>query len=305
MFKSNGISQTSSKMKILILTDSTSTIPKEYLEEHGIALLEILVEYKEGYKKEITEIDREEFTENLHLINPAPKTSFASPNDASIVLKQAEEDKYDAIIYPFMTPKTSNQVNSVRLAAKKMKDKIKIEFYPTQYAGASQAAFVLYAQKMLKENKSIEEIKSYFDKVKPHIYTIGFSKDFTTLFQSGKVKKSVHMSLLTNTLKLKPIYHIPLDEGVIGFGGGIGFKGALKKIIKEIESKMADEIVYDLIISHANDLQKAESLEAEVRNVKQVKNCFVWKIPPAIVNSVGKGAAMVTLYPNYERFMIE
>ncbi|MCK4254502.1 MAG: DegV family EDD domain-containing protein, partial [Candidatus Heimdallarchaeota archaeon] len=273
--------------------------------KHGIALLEILVEYNEGYKKEITEIDREEFTENLHLINPAPKTSFASPDDALSVLKQAEEDKYDAIIYPFMTPKTSNQVNSVRLAAKKMKDKIKIEFYPTQYAGASQAAFVLYAQKMLKENKSIEEITNYFDKVKPQIYTIGFSKDFTTLFQSGKVKKSVHVSLLTNTLKLKPIYHIPLDEGVIGFGGGIGFKGALKKIIKEIESKMADEIVYDLIISHSNGMQKAEMLEAEVRKVKQVKNCFVWKIPPAIVNSVGKGATMVTLYPNYEKFKLE
>lgn len=291
-------------MKTIILTDSTSTIPKEYLEEQGIALLEVLVEYKDKYRKEITEIDREEFTEKLHLLNPAPKTSFASPSDALIVLKQAEESDYDTVFYPFMTPKTSNQVSSVRLAAKKMKDKIKIEYYPTQYAGPSQAAFVLYALELLKDNKSIEEIKSYFDIVKPHIYTIGFSKDFSTLFQSGKVKKSVHMSLLTNTLKLKPIYHIPLDEGVIGFGGGIGFKGTLKKIIKEIELKMSDELVYDIIISHSNDKQKAEMLEAEVREVKQVENCYVWKIPPAIVNSVGKGAAMVTLYPNYEKFKI-
>jgi len=118
-------------MKTIILTDSTSTIPKEYLEEQGIALLEIMVEYNEEYRKEITEIDREEFTEKLHLINPAPKTTFASSSDALIVLKQAEEDKYDTIFYPFMTPKTSNQVNSVRLAAKKMKDRINIEYYPT------------------------------------------------------------------------------------------------------------------------------------------------------------------------------
>ena len=68
---------------------------------------------------------------------------------------------------------------------------------------------------------------------------------------------------------------------------------------------MSNELASDLIISNSNDIKKAERLEAEVRKVKQVKDCFVWKIPPAILNSVGKGAVMVTLYPNYDEFIIE
>ena len=287
-------------MKIKLLVDSTSSIPRKFLEDNGISVLEISILHKEECKKEISEIDIHNFTENFETMNPIPTTSFASPHDALEVFNEAIEEASDLILYPYMTTKISNQVNSARLGFKKVKDKIRIDFYPTQLAGPSQAPFILYALKMIEEKKNVDQIIDFFDSVKHQIYTIGVSRDFSTLFRTGKVKKNVQMSFLTTLLNLKPLCEILIDQGVIGFGGGIGFNGALKKIKRRINEVTKSETTYDIIISHSNDLEKAKELEREVRKIRNINETTIWSIPPAIVCTVGKGAVMVTMYPTYE-----
>jgi len=265
------------------MTDSTSSIPLELAKKKNIAVLEITVEVDGGHKKELTEINRDEFTERFPTLEPVPTTSYASPNDALEKLNKAIEEGYEKIFYPYMTTQISNQVNSVKIASRMVKDKIEVNFYPTQYAGASQAP-------------------TFLDSVKEHIYTIGMGNDFSTLFKTGKIKKSLHMKVITNTLSLKPLLEVPLDKGVVGFGGGIGFKGALTEIGKRIQAKTDENIAYDLIVTHANAEDRAEKVEEVIRKVRKIHNVIYWKIPPAIVCSVGKGAVIVNLHPNYDLF---
>ncbi len=289
-------------MKIKLMIDSTSTIPLEFLEENNIDVLEVQISTDEGYKRDLTEIDLVDFTDTFHLNEPVPITSLAPPADALIIFEKAKKEGFTEILYPFMTTKISNQVNSARSAEKRIRKVMKIHFYSTDYASSSQATFILYAMKMIDEGKSIDEIIQFFDKIKPFIYTIGVSRDFSTLFRTGKIKKKVHFSLLTKILNLKPISDIPLDQGVVGFGGGIGFKGSIKKMMKQINKITDSETKYDIIISHSNDIEKAEYLSKEVKKIRPIANEIVWKIPPSVVCSIGKGAVMVTLYPNYESF---
>lgn len=284
------------------MIDSTSTIPLEFLEENNIDVLEVQISTDEGYKRDLTEIDLVDFTDTFHLNEPVPITSLAPPADALIIFEKAKKEGFTEILYPFMTTKISNQVNSARSAEKRIRKVMKIHFYSTDYASSSQATFILYAMKMIDEGKSIDEIIQFFDKIKPFIYTIGVSRDFSTLFRTGKIKKKVHFSLLTKILNLKPISDIPLDQGVVGFGGGIGFKGSIKKMMKQINKITDSETKYDIIISHSNDIEKAEYLSKEVKKIRPIANEIVWKIPPSVVCSIGKGAVMVTLYPNYESF---
>ena len=284
------------------MVDSTSTIPLEFLEKHNIGLLEVQISTDEGYKRDLTEIELVNFTDIFHLIDPVPTTSLAPPADALNIFEKAKKEGFTEILYPFMTTKISNQVNSARSAEKRIRKEMKIHFYSTDYASSSQATFILYAMKMINEGKSTEEIIQFFDKIKPFIYTIGVSRDFSTLFRTGKIKKKVHFSLLTKLLNLKPISDIPLDQGVVVFGGGIGFKGSIKKMLKQINKITDSETKYDIIIAHSNDIEKAEYLSKEVKKIRHITDEIVWMIPPSVVCSIGKGAVMVTLYPNYESF---
>ena len=289
-------------MKIKLMVDSTSTIPLEFFKENDIAAFEVQIAISGEYMKDLSEIDTTDFTNNFHLINPVPSTSLAPPQDALDIFEQAKKDGYTDVIYPFMTTKISNQVNSARSAQKRVKDKINVHMYSTDYAAPSQATFILYAMKMIDEGKNVEEILKFYDEVKPYIYTIGVSADFDTLFRTGKIRKDVKMTIVTKLLNLKPISDIPLDRGVVGFGGGIGFKGSIKKILKQIKAVVKPEIKYDMLITHSNDENKAAYLSQSVKNIMEIENEILWPIPPSVVCSIGKGAVMVTLYPNYENF---
>ncbi|MHA1199516.1 MAG: DegV family protein [Candidatus Heimdallarchaeaceae archaeon] len=289
-------------MTIKLMVDSTCTIPLDFLIENDIAPFEVQISIDGEYKRDLTEIDLIDFTDSHYLIDPVPTTSLAPPSDALEIFEKAKKDGYSEVLYPFMTTKISNQVNSARSAVKRIKDGIKVQLYSTDYAASSQAVFILYAMEMIENKKSMSEIIDFFDRVKPHIYSIGVSNDFTTLFKTGKIQKNVKMSLVTKLLNLKPISDIPLGEGVVGFGGGIGFKGSIRKILKQIEKVTDPQIKYDMLITHSNDLAKAEFMNKAVRKVRTIENEKVWLIPPSVVCSIGKGAVLLTLYPNYEHF---
>lgn len=289
-------------MKIKLLTDSTTSIPVGIMKEHNISVLEIQIAFEDGTKKELSEIDANDFTENFHKIEPIPTTSLASPADALEIMNKAIEEGYDMILYPYLTTEISNQVNAVRVAAKKVKTKIDVNLYPSQLAGPSIAPFLFHAEKLIERKKDIKEIIDHLDKIKKHIYTAGFSKDFSTLFRTGKVKKNVRMTMITSLLKLRPLYDIPLDQGVVGFGGGVGYGGSLQKIVKRIMEKTDSDLTYDLIVNHSNDLYAAKIFVESIKKERKIKEINIWGLPPAIVSTVGKGAAMATLYPNFEEF---
>ena len=45
-----------------------------------------------------------------------------------------------------------------------------------------------------------------------------------------------------------------------------------------------------------------QNMREEVRKIRDIENEKVWLIPPSVVCSIGKGAVLVALYPNYKHF---
>ncbi len=287
-------------MKIKLITDSTSQIPVKFAQDKNIAFIEPLIDFEGEYRREISEIDIEDFVSKMKILDPLPQTTLASPQDALDLFEQILKEGYKEALYLFLTPELSNQIAPVKIAYKKVKDKLKAHFYATGYASPSQAPFILYAAKLLEEGKSCEEIIKLLDKIKPIIYTIGISSGFDILFKSGKIKKSVKMSLISNLMNLKPLYESLLDKGFAGFGAGSGFGGALKKLKAAIEEKTDPELDYNIIICHTKNEKLAQKLEAAAKEIRQIHNVDVWSITPCVTNTLGYGTAMITLYPTYD-----
>jgi len=287
-------------MSIKLLTDSTTSIPKSFLDEKNIAMLELLVEIDGELKKEISDIDIDKFIEQIEKAEKPYTTSMSSPQHVIETFNSIIEEGYSTILYPYMTSQTSSQINAVNIAKKHIDGKLDIKFYDTQLAGPAVAPFILYGEKMIKEELSIDEITKVFDKLKEKIYTLGFSENFNALFRTGKVKKNLKTQVVTNMLNLKPLFQIRVGKGVEGFGGGIGFNGAVKKIKEKILDETDEKIIYNLILTHSYAEKNAKMLEKEIKKIRKIKGVNYFTIPPVIVNTVGKGAIIATLYPIYE-----
>lgn len=287
-------------MKVKLVTDSTSCLTKEFLEKENISYLESVLMIDDVGHKELTEIDRKNFLPSLKHLDPYPTTSLASPQDALDIFEQAIEEGYEDILYVGISPNISNQYNSAKIAAKKMKDKANIHLYQSGLMGSSQGIMVYSAWKLQQKGKSMEEIVKYLDSIKENVYTIGISPGFDSLFKTGKIKKGVGITVIASVLQLKPIFEINLDQGVVGIGGGVGNRGALKKLIKNIEEKTDANITYDLLLSNAFAPDMQKKAKKEIQKVRDIKNIIYGEIPPVIAWAIGNKSIKVALAPTID-----
>ena len=284
-------------MKLKIITDSTSQVPAKFAVEKNITLIEPTIDFDGGYKKELSEVDYEKFITKMRKMNPVPKTSVANPQDALEIFEQIISDGYSDILYLYVTPELTNQIAPVKLAYKKIENKIKAHFYSTGHAATSQAPFALYAQELLEKGESITTITKTLDKLKSQIFTMGVSTTFDILFRTGKIKKSAKLSIISTLMRLKPLYLSTLDKGFGAAGAGTGFGSALKKIIAKAEEDTDANIEYNLIVSHVQNEKLGKKLENKIKKVRKIKDIKYWEISPCVANSLGYGTVMITLYP--------
>jgi len=216
------------------------------------------------------------------------------------VLKQTIAEGYDEALYLGITPKISSQLNVVRLAAKTVKKQLKVHIYPTELTVGSQGVMVYNALKLLKKGKSAEEIMEYLDSIKHKIYTIGTTVDIKTLFKTGKVRRGSIKGIMVSLLKMKPIAHCTVEDGFIGYGAGISYKSALKKMIAEIESRTDPDKEYNLLMADALNREFAKEYAEEIKKVRNIKEVFYWNMPPTMALTAGKWAVTASIGPVIE-----
>jgi len=287
-------------MKFKLMTDSTSQIPPEFSEEKKIAIIEPTIDFEGKHCKDISDIDRNYFISKLKKMNPLPKTSVANPQNVLEVLEQIRKDGQDEVLYLHLTQAMSNQLGTVQIAVKKMKNDLKVHYYNTEFSGAAEGPFVLYAQKLHEEGKSIDEITKTLDKMKPLIYSMGISSSFDVLFRTGRIKKTVKMTMISSMMNLKPIYESTRDKGYGSGGAGTGYGSAVKKIIASLEERTDANVEYNLIVNHIGNPKLAKKLEEGVKSIRKIKDVQYWEISPVVANTLGYGTASITLYPTFE-----
>ncbi|MHA1219267.1 MAG: DegV family protein [Candidatus Heimdallarchaeaceae archaeon] len=282
------------------MTDSTSQIPPEFAEEKKIAIIEPTIDFEGKHCKDISDLDRKYFISKLKKMNPVPKTSVANPQNVLEVLEQIKKDGQDEVLYVHLTQAMSNQLGTVQIAAKKMKNDLKVHYYNTEFSATAEGPFVLYAQKLKEEGKSIDEIIKTLDKMKPLIYSMGISSSFNVLFRTGRIKKTVKMTMISSMMNLKPIYESTRDKGYGSGGAGTGYGSAVKKIIASLEEKTDANVEYNLIVNHIGNPKLAKKLEEGVKSIRKIKDVQYWEISPVVANTLGYGTASISLYPTFE-----
>ncbi|MHA1302943.1 MAG: DegV family protein [Candidatus Heimdallarchaeaceae archaeon] len=287
-------------MKVKLVTDASALLPYEMMIEENIGFLQSLILMDGKEYRELTEIDRVEFINSLSTIDPYPTSSQVPLQDALTTFEKAVEDGYDEILYLALTPLISSHMNIARLAAKKVKNKIKVTIYQTDLTCGSQGAMVYRALQLLKKGKTVAEITSHLDSIKESIYTIGTTGELVSLFRTGKVKRGSIKGIMTSLLRLKPIVEINTKEGVVGIAVALNYKQALNKIIELMRAKINPELTYDLFLVDALNPELKQKIEKKITEAFNIKDVHNWEMSPVVCLTSGKGAVMATVCPSLE-----
>ncbi|MCG3225241.1 MAG: DegV family EDD domain-containing protein [Candidatus Heimdallarchaeota archaeon] len=285
-------------MKVKVFTDRTNFIPEELAKEYELSYVDFSILMEDGAYKENT-INREDFINKMKDMDPYPTTSQPNAHDYLEPFQKTLNEGYDHIFYVAISKNLSNAQNSANIAIKKLK-KGQVTIYDSEIMGPSEGIIALTASRLFKKGKSVDEVITYLDSFKDKIYGAGLSSSFDALFKTGKVKKGAAISVISSVMKLKPMFEFNFEKGLISLGGGKGFKGAVKKIMENIQEKTDPETEYVLILSDVISPDIMKTMEKEIKKIRKIKEVYYWPITVVAAHTLGKGAVTAVLGPSWE-----
>ncbi len=246
--------------KIKIITDSTSYVSREYVNEENLDVVPLSyifdeLSYKEGFKG-----DFDDFFKKLGSTKLFPTTSQPSAGDFYDAFTKALEDN-DEIIAIVLSSKISGTYNSAMLAKNMLENK-KITIIDSETAASNLRFLVEDAISMVKDGKTSQEIVDFLEKKKKEMHIFITTGTLEYLSRGGRL--SSVQATLGNLLSIRPI--IELLDGELKLIEKVrGDNKALSTMISKIPATVQKiGICHILNISEA--LKVKEILEEKFPN---------------------------------------
>jgi|TARA_B110000263_G_C15234581_1_gene476361 DegV family protein with EDD domain len=268
-------------MAIRIVTDSTSDIPKNIAETHGITVVPLNVHFGETVFKDGIDLTTEDFFEKLVADPRHPSTSQPSVGEFVDTYRDIASDG-DEIISIHITSKLSGTYNSATQAANQLKDKIKVHVIDTEQVSCAIAYAAIAASNSIKNGGSVADAISAAKSVcqRSHFYALFDTLEY--LAKGGRIGKA--QSLLGGLLKVKPI--LRTKDGVIDtFKRARSRKGGMLLLNQTIKALGSLD---DLCVIYSTDNSDAQILATQLTEfLPDGKTPLMIKVGPVIGTHAG------------------
>ncbi|WP_423364256.1 DegV family protein [Mycoplasma sp. P36-A1] len=272
-------------MKIKIVFDSTIMYTPEEAEKFNVGITPFIIVINNESYKDMVDIDYKTFYEKL---DEGIEVSTSQPNVAdTIALFENILTEYDHIIYFTLPEQLSGTYNAGKLAAREVsEEKITVVDIATG-VGASRT-LALNVNKMIEENKTVEEIVEYSKSLKYNSKLYVVVRDTKQLRKSGRFS-NMAASIFT-MIKLKLALTLKTDGLMDKFSISRSEAKLLKEIVDDAQNMNFTEQNSRVYIAHANVLDKAKELEKRIKDVYPNIEVEYMPFPPTLGAHSGAGS---------------
>lgn len=274
--------------KIKIFSDSACDLDLDYLDELGVTMIPLTVNFENESYRDRVDITTTQFYEKLRKFNGFPKSSQISPGVFANEF-QKELDKGMHIICINFSSKLSGTYNSACMA-KDILESDKIDVVDTKAASVGCGLIVREAALMAKNGKTRDEILSRIDfmvEKMEHIFAVGH---LDMLKRGGRI--STAQAVVGTILNVKPI--LQFKEGsIVPYDKVRGEKAVIKKLIDTMRERgdIENQKVIGLNFAETNKL--CLELKDEIEKNFGKKEFVISEIGAAIGVHVGGGTISV------------
>lgn len=278
-------------MGFKIVTDSTTDLPKEYLEEQGVVCVNLCYTIcGETYGGTGKELDWKEFYSMMRNGN-MPSTSQVNPEEFKMQFQECMKDTKE-ILYLAFSSGLSGTCGSARIAARELMEEnpdVKIRVVDTLQASMGEGLVVYKAIEMKNQGKSMEEIAEWVEKYALNFIAVFTVDDLNHLYRGGRVNKAT--AIIGTIAAIKPLLHVDNEGHLVALSKTRGRKKSLLGLVDLMEEKMgAFKDQNDMImISHGDALEDAEYVRDEIKARFGFENFMINNIGPTIGAHAGPG----------------
>ena len=280
--------------EFVIVTDSTSDLPKGWAEEHNVTVIPmtLIIEGKvyRDYPDERELSDREFY--DIMRRKVLPTTSAINQAEFEEVMDPILNSGRD-ILFVAVSGSTSCTFSVAGMVGKRLMEKYpgrKVLTVDSLCASIGEGVLVRWCQNWKEQGMTIEQVKEMADREKYHICHFFTVDDLIHVMRSGRATKTT--AVMGTLLGIKPVLRLN-DEGLMEtVEKARGQKCAFKKITERIEETIADRSE-ELIVGHSDCPDTAEELADMIRRKVGVEKITILPIGKICGNQTGAGTLSV------------
>lgn len=280
-------------MAIKIVTDSTSYIPKQYIDEYEISVVSLNVILNGDSYREV-ELSNETFYEKMKQAKEIPTSSQPAPGEISDIFKRIISSG-DSILGIFLSSDMSGTVSSANLVKEMILEEYpegRIEIIDSRTNCMQLGYVVLEAAKAAKEGKSMEEVIDIASKVINSSRFIFTPETLEYLKKGGRIGGAA--ALLGNILQIKPILTVK-DGKTTVLTKVRTKKKAIDSMINILEEDISSRNLRGITVHHINCYNEGVLLANKIQEKLGI-DVNIESIGPVIGLHVGPGSIGIAYY---------
>lgn len=267
----------------IISVDTTSDLPEEYLQEHGIPIhpLHYIIDDHE-YGKELGELDAHDFYQTMR-DGKMPITNATNIDYDIKLMEEAVTKGYDIIHLPFSSAMSASCSNG-KLAASQVLERhpeARIEVIDSLSATAGLGVLVRKAVAMKETGCSFEETCAWIKENAPQTVCHFTLPDLFHMWRGGRLKKST--AILGTALKLHPVLHVDDGGGLSPIKKVRGRQAAIRALADGIKPLYEAGKVPDCVcITHGDSIEDAKLVGKRLEEKYGVTNIYYSYLSPTL-----------------------
>ena len=256
--------------EIAIVTDSTSDLTKEFIEDLSINIIPLKIKLNDNYYRDGVDISKREFWKRLLTESIVPKTSQPSPAEFKELYEKLFNKGYKKIISIHISSRLSGTQQAARVAKGMLERAEDITIVDSKAVTLVLGHQVLEAARMVKSGASYENILERLDEMQEKMKLYFVVNDLSFLEKGGRIGRA--SSVIGGILKVKPILklengEVTIETKTLGDRGAFSY---IEKLLKS-ESKKSSIILYTAWGGTNKELSKADAIKSMTESLKKVE----------------------------------
>lgn len=275
---------------IKIITDSSCDLPKSTVDELGVAIVPLSVQFGEECMK--PEMELAEFYARMKRESALPKTSSPSPGHFFGEYQQCGSDQ-DILVLCLSSSLSSTYNHAVMAKDMLMEEGFKgrIEVIDSKTTSLGLGVLVYQAARMVASHIPFEQVVASMQQAVPKSGTFFFLDTLENVIKGGRLDRV--RGAVASVLNIKLLMKAS-EEGAIEVVEKIrGTQQALKKLIAFLSDKEHDYEKDVIAIAHSNCEGRAREFMAQLLEKHPFRNVLFSNMGTVIGTYAGEGGVLV------------
>ena len=277
--------------KILVVTDSSSSLPEELIKELDIRVIPLWLIWDDHCYQDGVDIDPHTFYQRLRTSESLPSSTQPSAVEFKEFFRKLT-DECSGIVNVLASSKISGTVESAE-AAKDFAPGLQIRVVDSLFSAMGEGLVAVAAARAAASGKAIDEVVAVAENTRDHTHLLFVVDTLEYLHKGGRIGGAKR--LLGTALNIKPILHF--EDGTIQPLSQTRTKSrGIEELLNIAAERLGAGVMAEAAVVHVDCLEEGRSL------VEKVKECFnptlvhLSDVSPVVGTHVGPGALGLAFY---------